>query len=104
MVDMDTTTSSITIRQARSADAWALDRLAALDSARPLAGDVLLAEADGRPVAAVAVTDGAAIADPFTPSADAVAVLRPAACTRCPAADPPQVRGAAGCQRVGWRA
>ena len=86
MVDM-TTPSSITIRQARPVDSWAIARLAALDSARPLAGDVLLAEADGRPVAAVAVADGAAIADPFTASADTVAVLRMrAAQLRAPAA------------------
>jgi hypothetical protein len=75
MVDMSTT-ASLTIRAARTVDAWAIARLAALDSAQPLAGDVLLAEADGRPIAAVAVATGAAIADPFTPSAEAVAVLR----------------------------
>src|SRR4051812_14659487 len=71
------TASSLTIRPARPvADDWALARLAALDSARPLTGDVLLAEADGRPVAAVSVADGRAVADPFQPSADTVAVLR----------------------------
>jgi hypothetical protein len=68
--------SSLTIRAARPVDAWAITRLAALDSAKPLSGDVLLAEADGVPVAALAVTTGEAIADPFVPSAETVAVLR----------------------------
>jgi hypothetical protein len=71
------TTSSLTIRSARpGVDDWAVARLAALDSSRPLTGDVLLAEADGRPVAALALTDGRAVADPFQPSAGTVAVLR----------------------------
>jgi hypothetical protein len=67
---------SITIRPARSVDAWAIARLAALDSAKPLIGDVLLAETDGIPVAAVAIADGTAVADPFVASAETVAVLR----------------------------
>jgi hypothetical protein len=71
------TASSLTIRPARPVtDDWAVAALAGLDSARPLSGAVLLAEADGRPVAAVAVADGRAVADPFQPSAAAVAVLR----------------------------
>jgi hypothetical protein len=80
-------TTSLTIRPARAVDGWAVERLAALDSAKPLAGDVLLAEADGRPVAAVSVSTGHSVADPFTPSAGAVAVLRMrAAQLRAPAA------------------
>src|SRR4051794_3657602 len=75
MVSM--TASSLTIRPARPAlDDWALARLAGLDSARPLTGDVLLAEADGHPVAAVSVADGRVVADPFQHSAGALAVLR----------------------------
>ena len=49
------TTSSLVLRPATSADTADLERLAALDSARPLAGEVMLAHADGerprRPVA-----------------------------------------------------
>jgi hypothetical protein len=70
------TTTHLTLRPAREADGWALDRLAQLDSQRPLTGDVLLAEADGAPVAAVAVADGRATADPFTETATTVALLR----------------------------
>jgi hypothetical protein len=68
---------ALAIRPARYADADALARLAALDSHRPLGGGhVLLAEAEGRIVAAVSMHDGRAIADPFVPSADAVEQLR----------------------------
>jgi hypothetical protein len=69
--------AELTIRPARYADSAALERLAALDSSRPLAlGHVLVAEAEGRIVAAVSMHDGRAIADPFVPSADAVESLR----------------------------
>ena len=70
------TSSTLTIRPARAVDGWAVDRLAALDEDRPLTGDVLLAEADGRPVAAVQVATGRAVADPFLPTTEAIAVLR----------------------------
>jgi hypothetical protein len=81
------TTASMTIRPARPVDEWAVTRLAQLDESRPLTGDVLLAEADGRPIAAVEVSSGAAVADPFVPSAGAVAVLKMrAAQLRAPAA------------------
>jgi hypothetical protein len=67
----------LAIRPARLADEAALDRLAALDSSRPLrGGQVLVGEADGRIVAAVSMLDGRAIADPFVPSADVVEMLR----------------------------
>jgi hypothetical protein len=74
-VDMSSL-DALTIRPARDVDAWAITRLAALDSAKRLSGDVLLAEADGIPVAAVQIADGTAVADPFVSSAEAVAVLR----------------------------
>jgi hypothetical protein len=47
-------------------DRAAIARLAGLDSSDPLTGEVLVAELDGRPVAAVSIADGAVIADPFT--------------------------------------
>ena len=73
----DPSAAELTIRPARYADSPALERLAAMDSSRPLAlGHVLVAEAEGRIVAAVSMHDGRAIADPFVPSADAVASLR----------------------------
>jgi hypothetical protein len=60
---------------AAPADAGALRRLAQLDSAAPLSGRVLLAELDGAPLAALSLETGAATADPFQPSADAVRLL-----------------------------
>lgn len=66
----------VVIRLAVSDDELALRRLAQLDSARPLAGQKLLAEHGGSVVAAVSMTDGAAIADPFRTTADTVELLR----------------------------
>jgi hypothetical protein len=65
------------IRPARHDDAAALHRLAALDSRRtPRKGQVLLAEADGELQAALATGDGHAVANPFLPTANLVAMLR----------------------------
>jgi hypothetical protein len=70
------TNTTLTIRRATAADAFAVRRLAAIDSAAPPTGDVLLAEMGNELWAAVAVESGAAIADPFRPSADLVELLR----------------------------
>jgi hypothetical protein len=70
------TSSSVVIRPAVQADHENLLRLAQLDAARPLTGDVLLAERDGRPVAALAVARGEVVADPFEPTAAEVELLR----------------------------
>jgi len=64
------------IRAATDADMAALVRLARLDSSRPPAGTILVAEDDGELVAAMGVEDGAAIADPFRPTAAIVEMLR----------------------------
>jgi len=71
-----TATTQFVLRPARAEDAADLVRLAALDSAAPLSGDVLLAESRGRPVAALSMQDGRVVADPFVSSAEAVALLR----------------------------
>jgi hypothetical protein len=63
------------IRQARPADAAALERLAALDSSQVPAGDVLLAEVGDELWAAYSLDDGEHIADPLRPSANAVLML-----------------------------
>jgi len=68
--------SPVVIRLAVSDDELALRRLAHLDSARPLAGQKLLAEHGGSLVAAVSMADGSAIADPFRMTADTVELLR----------------------------
>ncbi len=66
----------ITIRQATSADAFALRRLAALDDRPALRGEVLLAEQAGEVRAALSLDDGRAVANPFAATAELVAMLR----------------------------
>jgi hypothetical protein len=70
------TNTTLTIRRATAADAFAVRRLAAIDSAAPPTGDVLLAEMGTELWAALSVDTGAAIADPFRPSRDLVDLLR----------------------------
>jgi hypothetical protein len=67
---------SLSLRAAGSADAAAVERLAALDSARAPRGEVMLVLADGRPVAALSLDDGHVVADPFRRTVEAVALLR----------------------------
>jgi len=67
---------TIAIRPATAGDGPALSRLAALDSAPVPYGQVLLAEADGELRAALDVRTGAAVADPFRPTAELVSLLR----------------------------
>ena len=67
---------SLTIRVAIPRDEARLRRLAALDSARPLTGRVLLAESDDGPIAAVSLETGAVTADPFQHTDGAVHMLR----------------------------
>lgn len=77
-----TTTASITLRPATTADAPWLERLAALESRRVPQGSLVVAERDGNLVAAVSEQTLEAIADPFQRSADAVTLLRRHAVTR----------------------
>lgn len=69
-----TTDPTVVIRAARGSDGNALDNLARLDSQRPLAGDVLVAEQNGAVVAAIG--GDRVIADPFRHTGDLVALLR----------------------------
>ena len=73
---MNTQLNDMVLRAARSTDETALRRLAALDSARPLRGTALVAEVDGRTVAALDLDDGRVVADPFERTADVVELLR----------------------------
>ncbi len=67
----------IDLRVLAAADRADADRLAALDSAAPLRGGLLVgAETGGRLIAVISVGDGAVVADPFTRSAAAVELLR----------------------------
>jgi hypothetical protein len=70
------TDKTLTIRRADSSDTSALFRLAALDSASPPSGEMLLAVVGDELWAAVEVDSGAAIADPFRPSGELVDLLR----------------------------
>jgi hypothetical protein len=74
-------TAPLVLRPATSVDASDLERLAALDSASPLEGEVLLAYAGGDVRAALSLESGRVIADPFWPSAELVELLRSAAGT-----------------------
>ena len=67
---------TITIRQARTADEFALRRLAALDDAPALTGDALVAEEAGELRAAISLATGRVIANPFAPTADLVSMLQ----------------------------
>lgn len=68
--------SDITIRTSRPADAPELERLAALDSQRLPAGEMLVAEVSGEIVAAYDPTAARAVADPFRRTADVVSLLQ----------------------------
>jgi hypothetical protein len=72
-------TSPLVRRPATAVDSDALERLAALDSSRPLTGEVMLAYAGGEVRAALSLQTGRAVADPFYPSAELVELLRAAA-------------------------
>lgn len=71
-----TASDAVILRPAREEDVTVLTRLAALDSARPLSGEVLLAEHDGVARAALELGTGRSVADPFHPTTDLVALLR----------------------------
>jgi hypothetical protein len=67
---------TIAIRAAHDDESSIVLRLAALDSAPRLRGDVLLAVVDGEAIAAASLEDGRVVADPFRATADVVALLR----------------------------
>jgi hypothetical protein len=66
----------LTIRHATAADFAALERLAALDSRRIPTGELFVAEAEGRLLAATSLDTGAIVADPFEHTAAIVELLR----------------------------
>jgi uncharacterized protein YndB with AHSA1/START domain len=93
---MSSQEQSLAIRHSGPDDRAALERLAALDSAPTPSGDVLIAEAGDEPRAAIEIATGAAIADPFRPTAQLVDLLAVRAETAAagrglasPAGDPP---------------
>jgi hypothetical protein len=74
---MDATTHTpVTVRPYLAIDRRPLERLAALDDRRVPRGSVVVAEREGRLVAALSKCTGEAVADPFEPTAHLVAMLR----------------------------
>ena len=70
------TAQTVVLRHATTADEQPLRDLAAVDSQSLPAGPFLVAEVDGRAYAALSLSDGSAIADPFEPTAGLVELLR----------------------------
>jgi hypothetical protein len=66
----------VTVRPYLPLDRRPLERLAALDGRRVPAEPIVLAEANGKLVAALSKSTGEAVADPFEPTAHLVAMLR----------------------------
>ena len=81
----------LTIRHANAADFPALERLAALDSRRIPTGELFVAEAEGRLLAATSLDTGAIVADPFEHTASIVELLRAHAGSVRPAAPHPLI-------------
>ena len=67
---------ALSIRLSRPGDAAALERLARVHNTAPPSGRALIAERHGVPVAALALTSGAVVADPSRRGDDAVHMLR----------------------------
>jgi hypothetical protein len=70
------TMNPITIRISTEADSARVHELAELDGHAAPKGEAVLAEVNGRLVAAVGVADGVAVADPFMLTGDTLEVLR----------------------------
>jgi hypothetical protein len=73
---VDTDMPVLALRLAGSDERPAVGRLAQLDSASTLEGEVMFALLDGEPVAAISLDDGRVVANPFVPTSQAVALLR----------------------------
>lgn len=65
----------VAVRRATGADAPGLRELATLDGARPLTGEVLVAEVGGELRAALSLEDLRLVADPFRPRTMAAELL-----------------------------
>ena len=95
---------TILIRHAAAGDGPVLMRLAALDSAPVPFGPTLIAEVDGEPRAALALRDGAVIADPFARTAELVQLLKVHAAAVAETAERPETRPAGVARRLGLAA
>jgi hypothetical protein len=70
------TDSTLTLRPAGDADRAALDRMAEMEEAERLTGEVLVAELDGYVIAALSIADDRAVADIFRSTGGIVRLLR----------------------------
>jgi len=73
---MQHTTGTLTIRRLSELDDCSLARLAELDSREVPAGPHLGVEIEGRLLAAISLETGQALADPFSRTAELVALLQ----------------------------
>jgi len=90
----------VTVRRATPADEDALASLATLDSARAPSGAALVAESDGRILAALPLDGGRAVADPFEPTAELLDMLELRAAQLRRREGRPRRRGLGGLARV----
>jgi hypothetical protein len=67
---------TIALRLAHADEQGEISRLAGLHEAPAPSGEVLLGLVDGTPVAALSLTDGSVVADPFARSGEVVELLR----------------------------
>lgn len=67
---------TLVLRVARDDEAAVVRQLAQLDDAPTPSGEILLAVLDDEPVAALSLSDGRVVANPFVRTADLVALLR----------------------------
>jgi hypothetical protein len=67
---------TIALRLAHTDERGEISRLAGLHEAPAPSGEVLLGLVDGTPVAALSLTDGSVVADPFARSGEVVELLR----------------------------
>ncbi len=70
------TDPTIALRLAHADEQGEISRLAGLHEAPAPSGEVLLGLVDGTPVAALSLTDGRVVADPFARSGEVVELLR----------------------------
>ena len=82
----------IELRLARATDTKVVRRLAELDSAPELTGEVVIALVNGDAVASLSLLDQRVVANPFVPTSEAVALLR----LRAKHLSPPSRRKARG--------
>jgi hypothetical protein len=73
---VSSTTPAAAVRFAYPDEAGTLRRLAQLDDAPELAGEILVATIDADVVAALSLEDGRVVANPFVLTSDAVELLR----------------------------